>query len=79
MSIAVDALRLVPKLRRSGTFLRRFMESFVSLSPCTVTMNRSSEKRQPYAAFAECCGIRKPDPPFWKPVGARGPCHAPDN
>jgi hypothetical protein len=38
MSIAADASWLFPKLRRSGMFPRRFMESLVSLCACIVTM-----------------------------------------
>jgi hypothetical protein len=40
MSIAVDAHPTLFKLRRSGMFIRQFMESLVSLRACTVTINR---------------------------------------
>jgi hypothetical protein len=40
MSIAANAPWSFPKLRRSGMFVRRFMESFNVRGTCIVTMNR---------------------------------------
>ena len=57
MSIAANAPWSFPKLRRSGMFVRRFMESLLSLRICIVTMNLKPRIPKGFRLKAQGCRV----------------------